>query len=183
MRQLIYEETLDEQESRWRELKAKFCKDGTPLAPHVRSQLLWIGADPEIIRFYAMDLLDQRWQSTPVYESEAEAPPREAPVHSGHFEMGSTSQVRAGFQHLAMSSAGGELFPATHMRLRSQAGMSQAVRAGDPIRAKLERILADPNRDDPERWQKMIKAAASKFELTKGVSEFDLTEVTELVQK
>jgi hypothetical protein len=82
-----------------------------------------------------------------------------------------------------MSSAGGELSPATRMRLRSQANLEQASRAGDPIRVKLERILADPNRDDPEKWQKMIKAAASELEPTKGVSKSDLTELAELAQK
>lgn len=183
MAHLIAEENLEEQESRWQELRSKFCREGVPLAPHVKGQLLWIGADPEIMRSYAMDLLDQRWQSTPVYEPENEPPRRVAPAFPGHFEVGSTSQVRTGFQHLAVSSAGGELSPATRMRLRSKAGMEQAVRAGDIIRSKLERILADPNREDPEKWQKMIKAAASELEPSKGVSESELTELADLAQK
>jgi hypothetical protein len=68
MQQLINAESLEEQNSRWQQLRNKFCKKGTPLAPHIRAQFLWIGVDPEIMRTYAMDLLDQQWQSTPIYE-------------------------------------------------------------------------------------------------------------------
>jgi hypothetical protein len=183
MNQLIASKTREEQEDRWQELKSKFWREGVPLAPHVRIQLLWIGADPEAMRTYAMDLLDHGWQSTHVYEPEDEPTRRAAPVNPGHYEVGSTSQVRTGFQHPAMTSTGGELSPATRMRLRSQAGLEQATQAGDPIRAKLEQILADPNRDESEKWQKMIKAAASELEPTKGVNETELTEMTELAQK
>lgn len=98
-----------------------------------------------------MDLPDLKWQSIPVYAPEDEPPRRAAPHLTKHYEVGSTSQVRTAFQHLAMSSAGGDLSPASRMRLRSQAGMEQAIRAGDMIRGKLEQILGDPNREDLEK--------------------------------